>query len=132
MLSYSTHGDLLSGAPRRDVHATLGGGRLYRNEGSRFVDVSAKAGIYGGADGYGLGLVVSDLNTDGCPDVYVANDFQEQDFLYVNNCDGTFTESIARATGHTSRFSMGVDAADVNDDGQPDLKMLGEHRGHCT
>ena len=121
VLSYSSHADLASGAPRRDVRGTVGGGRLYRNDGGHFVDVSAQTGIYGGTDGFGLGLVVSDLNSDGCPDVYVANDFQENDFLYLNNCDGTFTESIARAMGHISRFSMGVDAADVNDDGRPDL-----------
>ena len=121
MLSFSTHEDQLSGEPRRDVRAQRGGGRLYRNDGGRFVEVSSAAGVFGGTDGFGLGLVVSDLDLDGCPDVYVANDFQEHDFLYRNNCDGTFTESIAQATGHTSRFSMGVDAADVNDDGRPDL-----------
>src|SRR5215203_3001013 len=121
VLSYSTHDDQMSGAPRRDVHASRGGGRLYRNDGARFTDVSAAAGIYGGVEGFGLGLVVSDFDLDGCPDVYVANDFQEQDFLYRNDCDGTFTESIARATAHTSRFAMGVDAADVDDDGRPDL-----------
>ena len=121
VLSYSTHADQATSALRRDVHGATGGGRLYRNDDGHFVDVSAAAGIYGGTDGFGLGLVVSDVNMDGCPDVYVANDFQENDFLYVNNCDGTFAESIARATGHTSRFSMGVDAADVNDDGRPDV-----------
>src|SRR5215212_2817392 len=121
VLSFSTHEDQMSGAPKRDVRAPRGGGRLYRNDGGHFVDVSATAGIYGGGEGFGLGLVVSDVDLDGCPDVYVANDFQEQDFLYRNNCDGTFTESIARATAHTSRFSMGVDAADVDDDGRPDL-----------
>ncbi|PYP81633.1 MAG: RNA-binding protein [Gemmatimonadetes bacterium] len=121
VLSFSTHDDQMSGAPRRDVHASRGGGRLYRNDRGHFVDVSADAGIYGGADGFGLGVVVSDVDLDGCPDVYVADDFQENDFLYHNNCDGTFRESIARATGHTSRFSMGVDAADVNDDGRPDI-----------
>jgi hypothetical protein len=120
-LSYSTHDDQTSGAPRRDVHASRGGGRLYRHDEGRFVDVSATSGIYGGVDGFGLGVVVSDVDLDGCPDVYVANDFQENDFLYHNDCDGTFTESIGRATGHTSRFAMGVDAADVNDDGRPDL-----------
>jgi enediyne biosynthesis protein E4 len=120
-LRYSTHDDQTSGAPKRDVRADRGGGRLYRNDGGHFVDVSASAGIYGGVEGFGLGIVVSDFDLDGCPDVYVANDFQENDFLYHNDCDGTFTESIARATGHTSRFSMGVDAADVNDDGRPDL-----------
>jgi len=63
------------------------------------VDVSAQAHIYGGVEGYGLGVVASDLNSDGCPDLYVANDFQEDDFLYINNCDGTFTESGATALG---------------------------------
>ncbi len=122
LLSHSTHTERAIGnATRRDVRNTTAGGRLYRNDGSRFTDVSAAAGIFGGIDGYGLGLVVSDLNQDGCPDVYVANDFQEQDFLYYNTCRKTFTESIAKATGHTSRFSMGVDAADVNNDGLPDI-----------
>jgi enediyne biosynthesis protein E4 len=122
LLSHSTHTERAIGdATRRDVRNARAGGRLYRNDGARFTDVSAQAGIFGGIEGYGLGLVVSDLNLDGCPDVYVANDFQEQDFLYYNSCRKTFTESIARATAHTSRFSMGVDAADVNNDGRPDL-----------
>jgi hypothetical protein len=64
------------------------------------------------------------VNLDGCPDIYVANDFQESDFLYRNNCDGTFTESMATSIGHTSRFSMGVDAADFNNDGRPDIVSL--------
>jgi hypothetical protein len=88
------------------------------------VDVSERAGIYGGVEGFGLGVVASDMNGDGCPDLYVANDFQENDFLYINNCDGTFTESITQLTGHTSRFSMGVDAADFNNDLLPDLISL--------
>ncbi len=122
LLSHSTHTERAIGnATRRDVRNARAGGRLYRNDGARFTDVSADAGIFGGIDGYGLGLVVSDLNQDGCPDVYVANDFQEQDFLYYNTCRKRFTESIAVATRHTSRFSMGVDAADVNNDGLPDI-----------
>lgn len=122
LLSHSTHTELAIGnATRRDVRNASAGGRLFRNDGGHFKDVSAEAGIFGGVDGFGLGLVVSDLNMDGCPDVYVANDFQEQDFLYYNTCKRTFTESIATATGHTSRFSMGVDAADVNNDGLPDI-----------
>ncbi len=100
------------------------GDHLYRNDGGHFVDVSDQAGIYGGGVRYGLGVVASDLNGDGCPDLYVANDFQEDDFLYLNNCDGTFTESIATAVGHTSHASMGVDAADLNNDGRPDLVVL--------
>jgi len=100
------------------------GDRLYRNDGGHFVDVSERAGLYGGATRYGLGVVASDLNGDGCPDLYVANDFQEDDFLYINKCDGTFAESGATALGHTSHASMGVDAADVNNDGRPDLVVL--------
>ena len=122
LLSHSTHTERAIGsAMKRDVRSPLGGGRLFRNDGGHFTDVSAEAGIYGGFEGFGLGVVVSDLDMDGCPDVYVANDFQENDFLYHNNCNGTFSERIARATGHTSRFSMGVDAADFNNDGRPDI-----------
>lgn len=122
LLSHSTHTERgIAAAPRRDVRAPLGGGRLYRNDHGHFVDVSAKAGIYGGIDGFGLGVVASDFDGDGCTDLYVANDFQENDFLYHNNCNGTFTETITTATKHTSRFSMGVDAADFNNDGRPDL-----------
>ena len=109
----------------RGARDSLAGDRLYRNEGgNRFVDVSARAGIYGGVEGFGLGVSISDFNLDGCPDIYVANDFPENDFLYLNNCDGTFRESITETTGHTSRFSMGSDAADFNNDGRPDIVVL--------
>src|SRR5205823_8265661 len=97
------------------------GPRLYRNDNGHFVDVSSTAGIYGGPFGYGLGVVASDVDGDGCLDVYVANDFQEDDFLYHNNCEGTFTEMGTAALRHTSRSSMGVDAADFNNDGRPDI-----------
>ena len=100
------------------------GDRLFRNDGNHFTDVTEAAGLHDGIDGYGLGVVASDFNNDGCPDIYVANDFQGNDYLYINNCDGTFTESITKATGHTSRFSMGVDAADFNNDGRPDIISL--------
>lgn len=125
LLNHSTHTERAIGtAARRDVRHPTAGDRLFRNDGKRFVDVSEKAGIYGGVEGFGLGIVASDLNMDGCVDLYVANDFQENDFLYINNCDGTFTESLTTAMGHTSRFSMGVDAADFNNDGRPDVIVL--------
>ena len=125
LLNHSTHTERgISSRPQRDIRHSRAGDRLFRNDGNRFVDVSAKAGIYGGVEGYGLGVVASDLNVDGCPDIFVGNDFQENDFLYINNCDGTFTESIAKAMGHTSRFSMGVDAADFNNDAKPDLIVV--------
>ena len=125
LLNHSTHGELAAAEqPDRRVRHPRAGDRLYRNDGGHFTDVSEEAGIYGGVEGFGLGVVVSDVNRDGCPDIYVANDFQENDFLYINNCNGTFTESIERLTGHTSRFSMGVDAADFDNDLRPDLVTL--------
>ena len=114
-----------SSSTSRTVRNPRAGDKLFQNDGRyHFVDVSEHAGIYGGVEGFGLGVVASDVNLDGCPDIYVANDFPEDDFLYLNNCNGTFTESIATTTGHTSRFSMGVDAADFNNDGRPDIAVL--------
>ena len=125
LLNYSTHAERgPSTHPQREPRHPRSGDRLFRNDGGHFVDVSERAHIYGGVEGYGLGVVATDVNLDGCPDLYVANDFQENDFLYINNCDGTFTESIARAVGHTSHASMGVDAADYNNDGRPDVMVL--------
>ena len=99
----------------------LGGHVLYRNEGSRFVDVSEQAGIYGPEIAFGLGLAVGDVNRDGRPDVYVANDFFERDYLYLNRGGGRFDEVLERAMPVSSYFSMGVDIADVNNDGWPDI-----------
>ncbi|MGQ0713742.1 MAG: VCBS repeat-containing protein [Gemmatimonadaceae bacterium] len=130
LLNHSIHIERsVSQRPQREPRHPRAGDKLFRNDGTRaggprFVDVSEKAGIHGGVEGYGLGVVASDLDLDGCIDLFVANDFQENDFLYINNCDGTFTESIGRAMGHTSRFSMGVDAADVNNDTRPDLVVV--------
>lgn len=100
------------------------GDKLLRNDNGKFTDVSEEAGIYGGVNGYGLGLAISDFNQDGYPDIYVGNDFHEDDYYYLNNGDGTFTESLKKYFGHTSRFSMGNDVADINNDGRPDLLSL--------
>ena len=91
---------------------------------SRFVNVSEKAGIYGAAMGYGLGISVADLNNDGWEDLYVSNDFHEDDYYYINNQHGGFTESVKKAFKHTSRFSMGNDVADINNDGFADVVTL--------
>lgn len=100
------------------------GDKLLRNDGGKFTEVSEEAGIYGGINGYGLGIAVSDFNLDGYPDLYIGNDFHEDDYYYLNNGDGTFTESLKKHFGHTSRFSMGSDVADINHDGLPDLISL--------
>lgn len=120
LLNHSTHTERGIGVARRRVGDAPSEDILFRNDGGRFTNVTDEAGLRDGG-GFGLGVVASDLNDDGCPDLYVANDFQEDDYLYVNNCNGTFTERIKTATGHTSRFSMGVDAADMNNDGRPDV-----------
>ena len=103
--------------------------KLYHNEGDSartghpvFKDVSLKAGIR--EDGYGLGVVASDFNNDGWPDIYVANDFLSNDELWLNNHNGSFTNVIARAMNHQSYSSMGADAADINNDALPDVVTL--------
>ncbi len=98
--------------------------KLYQNNQGKFTDVSEKAGIINNLLSFGLGVAVSDINQDGWPDVYVSNDFNEEDYLYVNNQDGTFTNAIREATGHVSLFSMGSDIADVNNDALPDIFTL--------
>ncbi|BAO76114.1 hypothetical protein WPG_1884 [Winogradskyella sp. PG-2] len=100
------------------------GDKLLRNDDGFFTDVSEEAGIFGGANSYGLGLAVSDFNKDGWPDIYIGNDFHEDDYFYLNNGDGTFKESLRDYFGHTTRFSMGNDVADINADGWPDLISL--------
>ncbi len=121
----------------RDERDPNGGDKLYRNDGGRFVDVSEPAGIYGSEIGFGLGVAVSDLNRDGWPDIYVSNDFFEQDYLYLNDGDGTFTESIATRMPYVTYSSMGLDAADIDDDGWPDVYVTDmlpedEHRFKTT
>ncbi len=108
-----------------DPRVPRSGGVLFHNDGRRgttphFTDVTARAGMTS-RNGYGLGVVVSDFNGDGCPDLYESIDFQGDDRLWMNNCDGTFRDAIRTATRHTSRFSMGVDAADFTNTGRPSV-----------
>ncbi len=100
------------------------GDKLLRNDNGKFIDISAEANIFGGANSYGLGIATSDFNNDGFTDIYVCNDFHEDDYFYLNNGDGTFTECLKAYFGHTSRFSMGSDIADINHDGFPDILSL--------
>lgn len=100
------------------------GDKLFRNDNGKFLDISEAAGIFGGANGYGLGIATADFNNDGFTDIYVSNDFHEDDYYYLNNGDGTFSELLKEKFTHVSRFSMGSDVADVNHDGYLDIITL--------
>lgn len=100
------------------------GNRLYRNDEGKFIEVSEEAGIHGGGLNFGLSACASDINGDGWMDLYVTNDFEEQDYLYLNNKDKTFREVNKQSTGHTSKFSMGSDIADFNNDLLPDILVV--------
>jgi enediyne biosynthesis protein E4 len=93
--------------------------RLYRNDNGKFVNVSVQAGIENFA--YGLSVTVSDFNGDHYPDVYVGNDFIQPDILYINNKNGTFTNKIQEYLAHCTQHTMGVDIADIDNDGLVDL-----------
>ena len=104
--------------PKRDV---LGGDKLLENQDGIFVDVSEKAGIYGSVIGFGLGVTVGDVNNDGWEDIYVSNDFFERDYLYINNRDGSFKETLTASINSISGASMGADMADINNDQKADI-----------
>jgi len=93
---------------------------LPRGEGV-FVDVSESANIYGSIIGFGLGVTVGDVDRDGWPDIYVSNDFFERDYLYMNNHDGTFRETLTSSMKSISAASMGADMADLNNDGYGEI-----------
>ena len=100
------------------------GDRLYRNDNNFFTDVTTQSGIITNPLGYGLAVSVSDFNNDGWPDLYVTNDYVEEDYLYINNRDGTFINRVKEEFGHLSNFSMGCDVADINNDGWSDVFTL--------
>jgi hypothetical protein len=102
----------------------LAGNKLFQNNGGHFTDVSKKAGIVQNPLTFGLGVAIADVNKDGWPDIYVTNDYNEPDYLYINNHDGTFTDKLQQMLRHISHFSMGADIADFNNDGLPDIITL--------
>ena len=115
-------------APRAkflDTYHPLSGDRLFRNEGNnKFSDVTRASTINSSAISYGLGLVVSDINLDGWPDMYIGNDFHENDYLYINQKNGTYKDESEERLMHTSQYSMGVDVADINNDAYPEIISL--------
>lgn len=128
LLNHSVHpnNSYGNGSLRKGYHPKSGD-VLFRNDDQMFIDVSYEANIFQGKIGYGLGIGISDINTDGYPDIYVGNDFYENDYLYINQKDGTFKEIISsdsKKLGHTSHYSMGNDIADINNDGLADILSM--------
>ena len=129
LLNHSVHSPYSYGnIELREKSDPLAGDVFYENISekgeTKFADVTKKTGIYNSPLGYGLAIATSDINNDGFIDIYVGNDFHENDYLYINNGNKTFTESSADYFNHTSRFTMGVDIADITNDGNLDIMTL--------
>ncbi|WP_185958336.1 VCBS repeat-containing protein [Fodinibius sediminis] len=119
--SYRAIGSFELAQVNRTINNEEGGDRLFENKGDKFVDVSSEAGIISSEIGFALGASVGDVNGDGWPDIYVSNDFFERDYLYINNGNGTFRESLTDQMNSTSAASMGADIADLNGDRYPEI-----------
>jgi enediyne biosynthesis protein E4 len=108
----------------RKTRHPFAGDKLFKNENGKYIDITKEAGIKGSALGFGLGVVASDVNGDGYLDIFVSNDYIEPDYLYINNRDGTFSDFMPEMMQHISHFSMGLDIADINNDGLVDIFTL--------
>lgn len=126
LLNHSANGfnTLSSRSEYLKIANAVVGARMFKNEDNHFTDATKESGINNSIIGYGLGITVADINMDGYPDVYVGNDFYENDYLYINQKNGSFKEEGENQLMHTSLYSMGVDVADVNNDAFPEIISL--------
>ncbi|WP_334056406.1 VCBS repeat-containing protein [Polaribacter sp. P097] len=125
IVNHAVHTNLSHGkASKRNKRMPLVGDVLLQNNNGKFTDVSTEANIFGGVNGYGLSASIADFNNDGWDDIYVCNDFHEDDYYYINNKNGTFSEELASKFSTISRFSMGSDAADITGNGYQDIITL--------
>ncbi|MEN8230100.1 MAG: VCBS repeat-containing protein, partial [Bacteroidota bacterium] len=111
-------------AGHKEEYSPIFGHKLFRNDGETFAEVTKEAGILSNVINFGLGITVSDFNNDHWPDIYICNDYYEQDYFYINQKDGTFSEQMEEHFSYISFSSMGNDAADINNDGTIDLFTL--------
>jgi len=129
LLNHSVHTSRsYGGVSLRSEQDPRAGDRLFRHDATEgkhiFSDVTSQTGIFSSQIGYGLGVNICDINNDGFPDIYVSNDFHEDDYLYINNGNGTFSERLTEFMAHTTRSSMGNDVGDMNNDGLLDVIVL--------
>lgn len=97
--------------------------KLFRNDGGTFREIGRTAGINHNF-GYALAVVTADLNNDGWEDIFVSNDYADNDYMYINQKNGTFRDEVKTMTNHLSLFSMGADIADLNNDGFEDILVV--------
>jgi len=125
LLTHAVKNPEVFSEPEARKKPDAGGDKLFQSQLAqgehKFVDVTETAGIYSSIIGFGLGITVSDVNQDQWPDIYVSNDFTENDYLYINNQDGSFSERLEESIRQTSRYSMGNEIADLNNDGFPEI-----------
>ncbi len=119
--SFQAIGSFNHSENQRMIRDSVGGDKLFRNDDNRFTDVTEEAGIYASVIGFGLGVTVGDIDQDGWMDIYVSNDFFERDYIYLNNQDGTFRETLTGIMRSISAASMGADMADINNDHYPEI-----------
>lgn len=126
LLNHSAHRNGTFGARKNFLNTFHpdAGDRYYENQDGFYVDKTKESGIHSSALGYGLGIAAGDVNMDGLPDLYIGNDFHENDYLYINKGKGLFSDDTENQMPHTSRFSMGVDIADINNDIYPEIVSL--------
>ncbi len=128
--SFKAIGSFVLSENQRQIRDSIGGDKLFRNDNMHFTDVSEEAGIYASTIGFGLGVTVGDIDQDGWMDIYISNDFFERDYIYINNGDGTFRETLTAMMPCISAASMGADMADINNDHYPEIfvtDMIPEH-----